>query len=100
MNRVLKRWNELPAERAAQEIVVCNGSQTWARHMTAKRPIRDAAALAAMSDEAWGALTEKDWREAFMSHPRIGESAAASGAKPRSEAWSEGEQRQVGEEND
>jgi 2-oxo-4-hydroxy-4-carboxy-5-ureidoimidazoline decarboxylase len=100
MNEVLARWNRLPAEAAEQEILPCNGSRAWACGMAAKRPMADAAALIDASDQTWNALPEKDWLEAFASHPRIGQSAAAPSAKPQSHAWSRQEQRSVSAEGD
>ena len=41
--------------------------------MTGRRPFADEVTLLAVSDEVWGSLAEADWREAFRSHPRIGE---------------------------
>ena len=41
--------------------------------MLAARPFRDDAALFAEAERAWWALDERDWREAFAQHPRIGE---------------------------
>jgi len=100
MNDVLAHWNQLPAEQAEEAILPCNGSRAWARRMAAKRPITDAAALAVASDQVWNQLPEEDWLQAFASHPRIGASRAPAKAKLQSHAWSQQEQRKVGEEGD
>src|SRR5215469_2449400 len=73
MNKVLAHWNQLPEEDAAQEILPCCGSVSWARRLVSRRPIEDEQSLASGSDEIWNALTSSDWREAFSKHPRIGE---------------------------
>ena len=95
MSGVLARWNALPHEEAAGEILPCCGSETWAALMVSKRPIRDEVSLLETSDAIWVGLGESAWLEAFRSHPRIGESHAERTAAPQSSAWSEQEQRQA-----
>ena len=95
MNEVLARWNALPLEDAAGEILPCCGSQVWAREMALRRPVRDEAALLAASDEVWKNLPPSDWMEAFRSHPRIGESGGPATSSQRSAAWSRTEQQEV-----
>ena len=95
MSRVLVRWHEMSTEEAAEEILPCCGSRTWAREMAAQRPIRDETALLAANDEACGRLAVADWMEAFRSHPRIGQSRAEAYPSARSAAWSGQEQKSV-----
>lgn len=94
MNPVLARWNDLPKEDAAQEILPCCGSKAWADGMTNRRPISSEAVLLAACDEVWWSVSESDWLEAFRSHPRIGESAGLS-SSARSANWSTEEQGKV-----
>jgi 2-oxo-4-hydroxy-4-carboxy-5-ureidoimidazoline decarboxylase len=100
MTDVLKRWNRLPADEAENEIVACCGSRAWAREIANRRPIADEAHLLSVSDEVWRSLSERDWSEAFDTHPRIGESRSAQGRDPRSAAWSSQEQHSVSAELD
>ena len=93
---VLAQWNRLPSEKAAEEVLPCCGSKTWAREMAARRPILAEAVLLTACDEVWKNLPESDWLEAFRSHPRIGESRSATSISARSAAWSGEEQRRVG----
>jgi 2-oxo-4-hydroxy-4-carboxy-5-ureidoimidazoline decarboxylase len=95
VSEVLARWNSLPHEEAAREILPCCGSKTWAASMASKRPLREEPALLAASDEIWRGLGEADWLEAFKSHPRIGESRAEEAAQAQSSAWSEQEQQKA-----
>ena len=95
MSEILARWNEMPPEQAAREILPCCGSKAWAARVASKRPIRDEALLLAMSDEIWAGLGETDWLEAFRSHPRIGESRAEQTVAAQSSAWSEQEQQKA-----
>lgn len=93
---VLARWNGLPLDKAAEEILPCCGSKAWALAMANRRPILGESALLATCDEVWKNLPESDWLEAFRSHPRIGDSHSPASAPPRSASWSGEEQRQVG----
>ncbi len=101
MSKVLARWNSLPVEDAAKEILPCCGSKAlgctgWQR----KDHFSDVTTLLAASDETWSNLTAADWMEAFRSHPRIGESLPAQSApalsgSSLSKTWSAQEQRNV-----
>jgi len=95
VSQVLARWNALPQDEAAREILACCGSKAWAGGMALKRPIHDALSLIETSDAIWRALPESDWLEAFRSHPRIGESRAEINSAPQSSAWSEQEQQKA-----
>jgi 2-oxo-4-hydroxy-4-carboxy-5-ureidoimidazoline decarboxylase len=95
VSEVLARWNTLPPEEAAREILACCGSNAWADAMASKRPLQDDGALLAASDEIWRGLGEADWLEAFRSHPRIGESRAEKDSAAKSSAWSAQEQHKA-----
>jgi 2-oxo-4-hydroxy-4-carboxy-5-ureidoimidazoline decarboxylase len=92
VSHVLSRWNLLPADEAAKEILPCCGSRAWASGMASSRPAQDIATLLATSDRIWRDLTATDWLEAFQSHPRIGETGRPSEASARSLGWSAQEQ--------
>jgi 2-oxo-4-hydroxy-4-carboxy-5-ureidoimidazoline decarboxylase len=95
LSEVLARWNELPQEEAAREILPCCGSEAWAAGMASKRPIHDELSLMETSDAVWQALGESDWLEAFRSHPRIGEYCTEVNSVAQSSAWSEQEQQKA-----
>jgi OHCU decarboxylase len=97
---VLARWNGLPLEIAAEEILPCCCSKAWALAMANRRPILDESALLSACDEVWKNLPESDWLEAFRSHPRIGDSHAPASATAQSAAWSGEEQRKAGTAGD
>lgn len=100
VNDMLARWNRLPAAEAESEILPCCGSRAWARGMVQRRPISDQNALLSASDETWSGLSERDWNEAFQSHPRIGESKTRQPVHQRSAGWSNQEQTGVSSEVD
>jgi 2-oxo-4-hydroxy-4-carboxy-5-ureidoimidazoline decarboxylase len=96
MNDVLARWNDLSPTEAAEEILPCCGSTTWANQMASHRPLFDERALLVASDEIWKKLKPSDWMEAFRSHPRIGESKPEIHDSAKAAAWSGEEQKKVG----
>jgi 2-oxo-4-hydroxy-4-carboxy-5-ureidoimidazoline decarboxylase len=93
MNKVLERWNSLDPADAAREALPCCGSRAWAVELAAKRPIVDEASLVEASSIVWLALPEDAWREAFDSHPRIGQRHTQAHATAESLRWSSQEQR-------
>jgi 2-oxo-4-hydroxy-4-carboxy-5-ureidoimidazoline decarboxylase len=95
LNPVLARWNALPSEEAAAEILSCCGSHGWAAGVAAMRPIADQQTLFTVADGCWQHLSEADWLDAFRSHPRIGEKHAQAKTTATSAAWSSGEQSQM-----
>jgi OHCU decarboxylase len=106
VKNILARWNRLPIDEAMGTILPCCGSKAWLQGMAARRPLADESALLAASNDTWRNLTPSDWREAFLSHPRIGESRPPS-VRPESQSvlslldqsveWSAQEQRDVAE---
>jgi OHCU decarboxylase len=88
----LTRLNDLAPGEAERELLTCCGSREWARRMATGRPYADAADLMEHADGVWRALDEAHWREAFRTHPRIGEKKAEAGQTEREKAWSSGEQ--------
>jgi 2-oxo-4-hydroxy-4-carboxy-5-ureidoimidazoline decarboxylase len=93
MNKVLARWNSLDLVAAAREALPCCGSQAWATALASARPIEDEHSLLETSSSLWHNLPEESWREAFDSHPRIGQNHAQTHATEESLRWSTQEQR-------
>ena len=91
-NPVLRRWNGMDAEEAAQEILDCCGSVAWAVEMTNGRPYRGPGDLLICADRVWGQMDVADWDEAFASHPRIGMKEVPKIATAQSAEWSGEEQ--------
>jgi len=91
VNTILEDWNRLEQETATKIILPCNGSLAWAIGVVNLYPFETPDELFAASDKVWLALPEKDWQQAFDSHPRIGEHKAKA-ATAQSLKWSTGEQ--------
>jgi 2-oxo-4-hydroxy-4-carboxy-5-ureidoimidazoline decarboxylase len=54
----------------------CCGASRWVDGMTDRRPFRSRDAVFRAADEEWDKCTERDWLEAFLHHPRIGDRSA------------------------
>jgi 2-oxo-4-hydroxy-4-carboxy-5-ureidoimidazoline decarboxylase len=91
LNPILESWNTLDQHAAADSILPCNGSSTWATLMAFNRPFATVEDVFRTSDQAWQSMPEEDWQQAFDSHPRIGQERAKA-ATEQSTAWSKGEQ--------
>jgi 2-oxo-4-hydroxy-4-carboxy-5-ureidoimidazoline decarboxylase len=100
MNNVLARWNSLDPAAAALEALPCCGSHAWASALAARRPIEDEASLIEVSTDIWLALPEEAWKEAFDSHPRIGQKHAQAHATEESLRWSAQEQRSASSDDE
>lgn len=88
----LAELNALSKESAQAELLRCCGCARWAAAIAGARPYGDKAALLAASDAAWAASDEKDWREAFSHHPRIGGKDALRAKFAATQSWATGEQ--------
>jgi 2-oxo-4-hydroxy-4-carboxy-5-ureidoimidazoline decarboxylase len=91
----LAGFNVLDPGDAEKELLSCCASRAFAASVAARRPFRDAHALA---DAAGAAVRELTWPqvlEALAAHPRIGERARGAA---RESAWSQQEQSGVEEE--
>lgn len=95
MNPMLERWNRLPVEEAAAELLSCCGSRVWAGKVAEAGPYADEQTLLSTACAIWEGLEPADWFEAFRSHPRIGERQAEKSTTQVSAAWSVAEQKNV-----
>jgi OHCU decarboxylase len=65
--------NGLSEDEATAALRRCCGSGKWARAMAGERPFGTPEQVRAAADRVWRGLAPADWREAFRSHPRIGD---------------------------
>lgn len=93
---MIERLNALDEEAAREALAQCCGSREWVARMLARRPFTSREALLDAAGQVWWSLEERDWLEAFRSHPRIGEQKAEAGQTERERRWSAGEQSGMG----
>ena len=91
----LSDFNEMHDVSAATLLIDCCASRAWVRGMINKRPFESMQDLKVAASQVWWSLGEKDWKEAFAHHPRIGEKKAVAKQTPTAAKWSSGEQRAV-----
>jgi allantoicase len=92
-SRARLSWiNTLVASEARETFLRCCGSTAWAEAMAAQRPFASREALFEAAETTWDRATEADIREAFLSHPRIGERAATRAVSTAEQRWSSQEQ--------
>jgi OHCU decarboxylase len=88
-------FDQMPAAQATELLRACCGAERWVTRMVARRPFRSVRALLTVADEVWESLESVDWREAFLHHPRLGETRSAVAQDERARIWSSGEQAGV-----
>ena len=69
-------WREIDRATDAEARTLLRsacGSSRWVQRMLERRPFGSQESLLAAAREAWAALGEHDWREAFQHHPAIGD---------------------------
>jgi allantoicase len=82
-------FNSLPLNAALSVLLNCCGSQKWAAKMAHCRPFSDLNNLLNQAERSCDAMGVPDWKEAFASHPKIGES---KGGNQQAQRWSQQEQ--------
>jgi OHCU decarboxylase len=91
----LAELNELSPEQAEAKLLECCGSKRWAKTMSEGRPFPDVHEMFVKANEVWLSLRANDWLEAFGSHPKIGETKAATTQSSQEQGWSAQEQSGV-----
>ncbi len=93
MNRVLARWNALDADTAAVRRCRVAVHSPGRPHSLRGAPITDEFSLLETSRAIWRLSRRRHGKEAFDSHPRIGQKHAQKHATAESLRWSAQEQR-------
>ena len=86
----LAELNRLQPDEASLEFLRCCGSARWAGAMAAERPFADIDSVETTADRMFDTLGPADWLEAFVAHPRIGETERAARAGRAGRAGREG----------
>jgi OHCU decarboxylase len=100
MNDRLQKLNDANLEAARSMFRNCCGSERWASLMAESLPFISEEEVLQRASQICRELGEDDWLEAFMSHPKIGESKAAANQQKLSAEWSKGEQSGIAEAAD
>ncbi len=73
----LEKINKSAKQEIVESLLHCCHSQAWALGLLACRPFVSKQELLQASSKIWFSLTEKDWLEAFLGHPQIGDLASS-----------------------
>ncbi len=89
----LDELNRLPVAEARAAFERCCGAGEWIERMVAARPFSGAADLYDVAGRAAATLTERDWREAFAHHPKIGDRESLARRFGSTAVWASQEQQ-------
>ena len=92
----LEALNDLEPVALKEALRTCCGSSVWAENMVVLFPVTDPSTLFAAAVEIWRNCSEKDWREAFTHHPKIGDIEGLKKKFAATEAWASAEQSGTG----
>jgi 2-oxo-4-hydroxy-4-carboxy-5-ureidoimidazoline decarboxylase len=91
----LHELNTLPVTQLKEELTKCCGSAAWVNKMLPFFPADDLIELLEDAEEKWFECGEADWKEAFASHPRIGDIESLKKKFASTAQWASGEQSGV-----
>ncbi|HEY4151592.1 MAG TPA: 2-oxo-4-hydroxy-4-carboxy-5-ureidoimidazoline decarboxylase [Chitinophagaceae bacterium] len=91
----LTELNHLPATDLKEALAKCCGATAWVEQVAAAFPVSGKEQLLAEAERVWFACSEKDWREAFTHHPKIGDIDSLKEKFASTSQWAEGEQSAV-----
>jgi len=69
----LESLNALTIFDANEQFELCCGAANWVIKMNQNRPFQNKDDLYQKSESIWFSLSSKDWLEAFIHHPKIGD---------------------------
>jgi len=69
----IAEFDHLDAEQKRKFLFQCCGSTAWVEKMLTIPPAEDLIDLFEDAEEKWYECNEKDWKEAFSQHPKIGD---------------------------
>lgn len=88
----LTALNALPPEQLTETLSTCCGATAWIEKMKTAFPVKDEESLLAAASRYWRECSEKDWREAFTHHPKIGDLHSLQQKFVTTAHWAAGEQ--------
>lgn len=91
----LHELNTLPGPQLKEVLTRCCGSSAWVDKMLPFFPADDLVELLEDAEEQWFLCSEKDWKEAFAHHPKIGDVESLKTRFASTAEWAAGEQSGV-----
>jgi len=87
--------NSLDEGQLREALGKCCGAAAWVEKMLAVFPVPTSAILLEAAERIWYSCGERDWREAFEHHPRIGDLDSLKKKFAATGQWAAGEQSGV-----
>ena len=75
-----------------EELTKCCGSSSWVSKMAALHPFTSDDQLFNMAERFWHECKEKDWKEAFSHHPKLGDLDSLKEKYANTKDWANDEQ--------
>jgi 2-oxo-4-hydroxy-4-carboxy-5-ureidoimidazoline decarboxylase len=91
----LNELNTLEISRLKETLATCCGAKVWIEKMIEIFPVANEQTLLNEAEKKWYECNEKDWREAFTHHPKIGDIDSLKEKFASTSKWAEGEQAGV-----
>ena len=91
----LKKLNTWPEMVAFENLEKCCASKVWVAEMLRRRPYSDRSELFQTAETIWTKLSENDWKEAFLAHPKIGDVQSLRKKFENTTGWAQSEQAGV-----
>ncbi len=88
----LHDFNILPRDQLKELLIKCCGSYAWVQKMLPFVPAEDLVELLEDAEEQWWLCSEADWKEAFLHHPRIGDTESLRKKFASTADWASAEQ--------
>lgn len=88
-------FDHLSPEKKKELLQQCCGSPCWIDKMLTVFPVEDLVELLEAAEEKWYECSEKDWKEAFEHHPKIGNINSLKPKFTTSAEWAADEQSGV-----
>ena len=93
----IETFNQLSFAEKQSELFNCCGSRAWSEALAKINSFKTLDELKNESDRIWFSLSEKDWKEAFSHHPKIGDVEGLKKKFASTAEWASGEQSKVRE---
>lgn len=91
----IAEFDHLNKEEKKKLLYQCCGSNAWVEKMLSVPPIDDLVELFEDAEEKWYECSEKDWKDAFLNHPKIGDLESLKKKFASTAQWASNEQSGV-----
>ena len=96
----IAEFDHVNKEEKGKLLYQCCGSTAWVEKMLTIPPVDDLIDLFEDAEEKWYECNEKDWKEAFSNHPKIGDLESLKKKFASTSKWTLTEQAGVNAANE